>query len=160
MTKEKIEAFGKYWLPPLLLSTAILIFAGDLGAGYNSRFIIPLLQALSPSLSLAQLNLIHFYLRKAGHFLAYALLLTTWVRPWKVRLGFSLEKSAILSLMIVLLVAALDEGRQSFYASRGGSPWDVLLDMSGALTAALILVVFSRRETIAAYSNRSKFDLK
>lgn len=160
MTKEKIAAFCHYWLPPLLLSMAILVCAGDLGAGHNTRFILPLLQALSPSMPLAQLNLIHFYIRKAGHFLAYALLLTTWVRPWKVRLGFSLEKSAILSLMIVLLVAALDEGRQSFYSSRGGSPWDVLLDMSGALTAALILVFCSRREPLGGYPSHPKFELK
>jgi VanZ family protein len=155
-----MKAFGNYWLPPLLLSTAILISAGDLGAGHNSRFILPLLQALFPTLSLTQLNLIHFYVRKAGHFLAYALLLAIWVRPWKRHLGFSLGKSEFLSLVIVLLLAILDEGRQSFYSSRGGSPWDVLLDMSGALTAALILGFCSRREPRVGYPYRIRFDLK
>jgi VanZ family protein len=160
MSKEQIKAFCQYWLPPLLLSAAILICAGDLGASHNSRFIIPILQTLFPTLSPAQLNLIHFYVRKTGHFLAYALLLTTWVRPWKRHLGFSLGKSEILSLVIVLLVAILDEGRQSFSSSRDGSPWDVLLDMSGALTAALILVLCSRRELLRDYPNRPEFDLK
>lgn len=139
MTVSKFRAFGNYWLPPLGLSAAILILAGDLGSGHNSRFLIPILHALFPSLSLAQLTSIHGFVRKAGHFLAYALLLITWVRAWKWHLGFSLGKSEVLSLAIVLLVAILDEGRQSQYPSRGGSPWDVLLDMSGALTAALIL---------------------
>jgi VanZ family protein len=156
MTTERMKAFCNYWAPPLFLSTAILIFAGDLGADHNPRFIIPILQALFPTLSLTQLNLIHFYIRKAGHFLAYALLLTTWVRAWKWRLGFTLGKAEIVSLMIVLLVAVLDEGRQSFYPSRGGSPWDVLLDMSGAFTAAIILAFCSRRERLEKLSKPSR----
>jgi VanZ family protein len=48
------------------------------------------------------------------------------------------RRSAVLySLGFCLILAIMDEGRQSFYPSRGSSLWDVSLDMGGAGLAAL-----------------------
>ncbi len=46
-----------------------------------------------------------------------------------------------LTYAVVLLVASLDEWNQSFIPSRGGSPWDVLLDVVGATIAIALLRV-------------------
>ncbi|HJQ37078.1 MAG TPA: VanZ family protein [Thermoanaerobaculia bacterium] len=45
------------------------------------------------------------------------------------------------AFLIVILVASIDELNQSFVPSRGGSPWDVLLDVVGATIAIAILRV-------------------
>ncbi|PYQ26349.1 MAG: hypothetical protein DMF56_24660 [Acidobacteria bacterium] len=41
---------------------------------------------------------------------------------------------------VVLVVACTDEWHQSLYASRGASPWDVLLDVVGAAIAIGIMI--------------------
>lgn len=68
--------------------------------------------------------------RKSIHFLFYGtiglLALIT------ARRGGAGARSAVLALVFVLLHASFDEIRQSSYADRTGSFWDVMLDMSGA----------------------------
>ena len=49
-----------------------------------------------------------------------------------------------LTLLICLLYALSDEFHQSLVASRQGSPWDVLIDVSGALTALALAWTWCR----------------
>jgi VanZ family protein len=49
----------------------------------------------------------------------------------------------LFAFVIVLVVAALDEARQSFYEDRVGSLSDVALDGVGGLTAILLFWIFS-----------------
>jgi VanZ family protein len=65
--------------------------------------------------------------RKTVHFVFYGLLaLIAWLR-------FS-RSPLFWAVTFVLIHAAFDELRQSLYASRTGSIWDVLIDFAGALT--------------------------
>ena len=48
-------------------------------------------------------------------------------------------RTLVVGLLIVVLVAALDEYNQSFSLSRTGSYVDVLLDISGGFTMLAIL---------------------
>lgn len=134
-----VKACCYYWLPALLLTGFILLVAGDLGAFRNTKKLIPFLMSLFPSLTLAQAKSIHLGFRKTAHFLSYALLFAAWVRTLRWHLIWAPWKAILYALGICLAVALLDEGRQTFFASRTGNPWDVLLDLSGALTAFLAL---------------------
>ncbi len=77
------------------------------------------------------------WLRKTIHFTAYGLV------------GYSLFRAAIagktprinaviFALLTVLCLASFDEIRQTTAPNRSGSPWDVMLDLSGAASFALI----------------------
>ena len=48
------------------------------------------------------------------------------------------------ALLGTALVASCDEWHQSFLPNRTGTPWDVLLDCSGALTLQVLVYVFMR----------------
>jgi VanZ family protein len=87
----------------------------------------------------AQINLINFYLRKTGHALAYGLMYFLWFRAFRVQAHCGAGRAALWSLGCCLLFSSLDEGRQWFFPSRTASLRDVLLDMSGASLAALVI---------------------
>jgi VanZ family protein len=135
-----------YWLPPLVLTAGIFIMAGDLGSVGNTRFLLKILSYLLPSYSAQEVYDFYLTLRKVGHFLAYAVLFGAYVRACRWHLPQNRLKAVFLALAICLLVSTSDEVRQSFHNSRTGSPRDVALDMSGALTAALVLFPFLRQE--------------
>jgi VanZ family protein len=141
-----ITQFCYYWLPPFLLSGGILIMAGDLGSTATLTLPVTILKYLLPSWSASELYLLYGWLRKVGHFMAYAALFGAYVRAWRWHMRLSRLKAIFLALAICLVISSSDEWRQSFHESRTGSPRDVALDMSGAFTAALALFPFLRQE--------------
>ena len=74
-------------------------------------------------------DVVHFLLRKTGHVVAYGIL------GW---LNFRASRRPVIAVVLAIVVASLDEYRQSFYASRTGVPTDVLIDACGATLAQLI----------------------
>ncbi|MGQ9922183.1 MAG: VanZ family protein [Desulfobacca sp.] len=135
-----------YWLPPFLLTIGILLMAGDWGAMSNLRLPIRILTILFPASPLSEINEMYGELRKVMHFLVYAALFAVHVRAWRWHVGLRRWPAIGLALLICLLVSSADEGRQALYLSRTGSPRDILLDMSGAVTAAIALFPFLRRQ--------------
>ena len=61
-----------------------------------------------------------------------------WFRAFRGHADYGPWRACLWSLGFCLFFASMDEGRQWFYASRGASVDDVILDMSGASLAALI----------------------
>ena len=114
---------------------------GDDGfsATRTSRILGPLLAWLLPGLSDAATAQLLFAIRKAAHLLEYALLALLTLRA--LRLGGTLgaTASAAATLGLVASLAAADELRQSLSATRTGSPWDVLVDIAGAVLGLLLV---------------------
>lgn len=100
---------------------------------------------LFPSSPLPEIYQMYGDLRKVMHFLVYASLFAAYVRAWRWHVGLARWQAIFLALFICLLVSSADEGRQALYLSRTGRPRDVLLDMSGAVTAAIALFPFLRQ---------------
>lgn len=96
-------------------------------------------------LSLEQLNTLNFVVRKGAHLTEYAILTTFCFsmgtvglqKPWKSALPCAVLGSA--------LFAITDEIHQSFVPSRGASPMDVLIDITGALIAAGLISIWHIR---------------
>jgi VanZ family protein len=130
--------FLDYWLPPVLWGLAVLWLSGDLGSGKNTLALLKWLFSLFMDLEPAQLKLINFYMRKTGHVLAYGLMYGLWFRAFRAQAHYGAWRACIWSLGFCLFYASMDEGHQWFFASRGASIRDVILDMSGASLAALI----------------------
>jgi VanZ family protein len=88
---------------------------------------------------------IHHLIRKSGHFFGYGFIGVAWLRAWWMTLPHShFIEDAFLALLGTSLVASLDELHQSYIPNRTGSPWDVLLDCTGALTLQLIVYIYLR----------------
>lgn len=74
--------------------------------------------------------------RKAIHFTFYAIVAVVGLTA-AVRNGARGRRVFVVALLFALLFAVFDEVRQSALPDRGGSGWDVMLDMAGAGIALL-----------------------
>lgn len=140
------RTFLRYWLPALAWLVAVMFFSGETLAATNTgAFLKGLTRALGLALSDETLLFIHFAIRKTAHVCVYALLSALWFRAWRgANPGWRMQW-ALLALAVCMGTASADETRQAFTPGRGGSPWDVALDMSGALLAQMVIAARLRR---------------
>jgi VanZ family protein len=130
---------------PLLVWMAFISFASTraFSADNTSRVIGPLLVWLFPTISPAQLDHAHHLIRKAAHFTEYAIFAFLAARALArssqpvLRHGWFL-----ISLLMVISYALVDEFHQSFVPSRTASIYDSLIDMSGGLCALLVYALW------------------
>jgi VanZ family protein len=123
------------WLPPLVWMAFILWMSSDTGsAARTSRYLVPLLQALFPSASPGQIDALHGLVRKLGHVTEYAVLTALWVRALA---GKGSRAAAWSAFALAATWAVVDESYQSTVRTRTGSPFDVGIDVFGALLVAV-----------------------
>jgi VanZ family protein len=134
------------WLPVAIGIGVIVIESTEwLGADHTSHILRRLFEALFWHVSAEKWDIIHHYIRKAGHFTGYGLIGLAWLRAWWMTLrNSSFFPDALLALLGTALVASCDEWHQTFLPNRTGTPWDVLLDCTGAITLQLIVYLFMR----------------
>jgi len=140
----------KFWINawwPVALGICIIAIEStpEFGADHTSGPLRWLYQAIFGPVSDARWALIHLLVRKSGHFIGYGLLGLAWLRAWWMTLPRSMFLvDAVLALLGTAMTASADEFHQSFLPNRTGTPWDVLLDCSGALAMQLLVYVFMR----------------
>ena len=145
------------WLPAIAWAVLISLASTDsFSALHTSTYILPTLHRLFPDASVEALERLHFFIRKSAHFTEYfvfSFLLFRALRGdrrgWQIRL-------AVTALAIAAGYSALDEFHQSFVPSRTASPWDSLLDTTGAAAAQFLLWLWFRfraRDHIRAPEN-------
>ena len=149
MTERNLQLWRRriFRYAPLILWIILILSASSNQASMSqtSKFIGPFLQFLFPTASADTIYLYHHYIRKLGHFTAYFILAFWAFRVFSGSSIIILKKYWFgFSLGLVALVASTDEFRQSFFALREGSIYDVLLDISGGLTFLLIIVVYQK----------------
>jgi VanZ family protein len=145
-----MKDFLKYWLPVLIWLGVIFVGSSDLmSAEHTSRFLIPFLRWLKPSISVETLAMIQFVVRKCAHLSEYAILALLLFRAVfrGTNLKLSLSILCVNVWLVCVLVAAMDEFHQSFVESRGASVWDVMIDAAGAIFGLLISTGFVGRRS-------------
>ena len=116
----------------------------------TSRFIRPLLEFLFPNSPEEILNIYHGYIRKLAHVTEYAMLAFWASRAFSTsKLKFLHRFRFLWAFVLVFLIASIDETNQSYIASRTGSIYDVLLDVSGG-TAMILLF-----QSVSKYRSRT-----
>jgi VanZ family protein len=132
-----------------------------LSSAVTGSWLWEILKLAHVHLSAESFSALHHFLRKAGHLTGYGLLCILLFRSWFHTLQDSGENDsavnnaqpgtrdvrwhcAILSLTMTLITAVLDELHQSLDLSRTGTPWDVALDLTGAVLF-LFIAVFGLR---------------
>ncbi len=132
---------------PLALWMSFIFYAstGDFSAPNTSRIIEPLLKWFHPTITVAELQRVHLYVRKLAHFSEYALLALLAARAFhSSSRSFLRSRWALSAFILVAVYALLDEYHQTFVATRAGNIYDSLLDMSGGAFALIMLAVFGR----------------
>jgi VanZ family protein len=125
----------KRWLPVVAWSAVILATSNDWFSATHTQSWLGVSETL---------NVIF---RKLAHLTGYGILGALAFRASRQQFGtpassrFPRQAALTAVLLIVVAVAGIDEWNQSFIPSRGGSPWDVLLDVAGATVAIAILRV-------------------
>jgi VanZ family protein len=136
----------KVWLP-VLLGILVIVFESteEFGADNTSLPLRRIYEFFSGHLSNARWEVVHHYIRKTGHFVGYGLIGLAWLRAWWMTLPTSkFLQDAFLALLGTAAIASCDEWHQSFLSNRTASPWDVVLDCSGALALQLIIYAIMR----------------
>ena len=138
------------WLLVLLWASLVFSFSTDsFSQEHTSLVIVPILHWVLPSASAETIDFLHFLIRKCAHLFEYfvlsALLFSAVRAParrWNARW-------AATALFLAGVFAASDEYHQTFVPSRGPSVHDVLLDISAAATAQLVIWLWLRRKAVA-----------
>jgi VanZ family protein len=132
----------KYWLPPLLWMAVIVGFSADAAsASHTEHWLLPILRGLAPWATPAQLEALHWLVRKIAHLSEYAILAGLWLRAFVRGRNLKPRTAGLLALAISVAWAILDELHQSFVPSRSASLADVLVDSVGAMIALTVIHV-------------------
>lgn len=119
---------------------------GDFSSAATSPALLDWLRWLFEDLAPATRYRVLMGLRKSAHFIEYAILALLAFRAAMLSATRNRLATAVLvALFLVATLATADEARQAFTPSRSGSPYDVLIDISGGVVATLGLVIISRR---------------
>ena len=141
----------------------IFIFSsqtGDMSANLSGgiteaivKFLVPDFKSFSPEKQLEILDIAHLIIRKGAHFTEYAILgifsILTLLTHLCASKGQSITKNLkkhlslniMFSFIFSMLYAISDEIHQGFTEDRYPSPFDVMIDSSGALCGILFTVL-------------------
>ena len=121
---------------PLAVWLAFISFAStdSFNAGNTSRIIGPLVLWLFPHTTAETLATIQFFTRKLAHFTEYAILGFLAARAFRTS-----PRWFLISAILIVVYALLDEYHQSFVPSRTASIFDSFIDMAGGLTALIFI---------------------
>ncbi len=142
------------WLPAIIWSGVIFLLSTDTFSAYHTDTVIePILRWCYPAFPDERIDQVHYLIRKCAHFTEYFIFFSLVYRGiragregWRWSWGLG-------AWFIAAVYSCLDEIHQSFVASRTASPWDSLLDSTGAFVALFVLFAiyrFFRRDHFAA----------
>jgi VanZ family protein len=143
------------WVPAALAVAMIACEStATMSSDNTSHWLLPFWVHLFGPIAPDRWALVHHWIRKTGHFVGYGLVSAAFFHGWRTSLRPGArsvwQRAALLAVVSTLLVAIGDEYHQSFLPGRTSSPFDVLIDLCGAITTQLCilgLVTFLSRWT-------------
>jgi VanZ family protein len=135
----------QYWIPAICVAVLISTFSTHYFSGAETaRFFIPLLRWLFPAASPHTLNLMHTGIRKLAHITEFGVFSTAVFHGVRgERYGWRFQW-ALITLIIAVSYAGLDEWHQSFVPMREARFRDVLIDSAGALLAQVLVWIYAK----------------
>ena len=137
------------WWPAVVWIGLIAFESTDFFSSENTgSMLYAILTRLFGHIDFYKFLVFHHYLRKTGHVVGYGMLGLLLLRGWRATLGRDhalLLRTALLSWLGTVFVAAMDEWHQSYIPSRTGSVWDVALDTVAGLAFLVAAYFWLRR---------------
>jgi VanZ family protein len=144
-----IPGWLRSWWPALLWAGFIFVMSTDaFSARHTSSILEPLIRWLAPSLSDDEVDFVHFIIRKCAHFGEYFVFGVFLYRAVRGAHKGWRWTWALSAWFIAACYSALDEIHQAFVASRTASPYDSLIDSSGAFVAMIFLLLWFHRTAV------------
>lgn len=135
------------WAAVVFWAGVVWTLGGDaFSLAETSKFISPMIEAIFGDIDGRTKWKIFLTVRKSAHFVEYAILaLLTFRAALLSAPRNQLATAAWVALFLVATLATADEARQAFSTARSGSPYDVLIDLTGGVFAILGLLLITRR---------------
>jgi VanZ family protein len=135
----------RYWIPAICVAALISIFSTHyFSSAETSRIIVPFLHWIFPAASPHTLSRMHTLIRKLAHITEFGVLSTAVFHGVRGdRYGWRLQW-ALVTLIIAVSYAGLDEWHQSFVPMREARFRDVLIDSTGALLAQVLVWIYAK----------------
>jgi VanZ family protein len=153
------------WLPAFVgIGIIALESTVMMGSAETSGPLRKIFETLFGAVPDARWDLIHHYIRKTGHFTGYGIIGVFFFRAWYLSMPLREKwsrvfRACIYALSCTFVLASSDEYHQSLIPGRTSSPFDVLIDMSGALVLQLVVIaliwIFSRTPKKPDWRNTS-----
>jgi len=145
----------KYWIPAICVAAVISAFSTHYFSGeQTARVIIPWLHWLFPWAGSRTLRLMHVAIRKAAHVTEFGIFSAAVFHGVRAeRKGWRLSW-AVLTLLIAIAYAGLDEWHQSFVPLREPRARDVFIDAAGAFLAQIFAWAYAKFHKPEAPPNR------
>lgn len=145
-----LNTFLKYWSPAILwLGITVWLSSGTFSFDNTSTVIEPILRYFLPTISGAEVRLIHGLIRKLAHGIEYFVLGLLLFRALRGTIGDAKPVLLVLySLIALSLFAGADEYRQSFDDTRTSSMIDVGIDMLGGFLGLCVIFFWYRSRRI------------
>ena len=138
----------KYWIPAIVVAILISIFSTHYFSGEETaRVIIPILHRIFPFATDRELRWMHIGIRKLAHITEFGVFSIAVFRGVRAeRRGWNIQW-ALITLLIAVTYAGLDEWHQSFVPLREPRVRDVLIDTAGALLAQFLVWIYAHFHT-------------
>jgi VanZ family protein len=138
-----------HWIPAMIGIAVILVEStGTMSATNTSRWLLPLWIKLSGPITPEHWAVVHYWIRKTGHFVGYGLVSLGFFEGWRATFvektrshGWVFAVVAPLALVSTMALASWDEWHQSLLPGRTSKVSDVGIDFSGAVVAHLLLLL-------------------
>ena len=143
------------WVPAALSVLMIVLEStATMSANNTSQWLYPFWVRLFGPISTVHWAEVHHLIRKTGHFVGYGVVSLAFFYSWRqtllrmaVKHWTLWRRASVLAVVCTLLIAISDEYHQSFLPSRTSSPKDVCIDLCGAITAQLFLLLVIQLST-------------
>ena len=144
----RLQSQLRTWLPVLAFSMVFAVESTSyFGGDRTSEPLQRVVEAIFGYDVCVHWDLIHFLIRKTGHFMGYGMFSLICFRAFWIELRGVASRISHrlgahgLAILVTFLVASADEFHQSFLPNRYGGFSDVLLDCCGAAMMGLALFV-------------------
>ena len=134
------------WLVVVGFSCLVLwLGTPNFSASKSYSWLIQILRFFDPEVRYDTVVWLHGAIRKGAHVVVYAVLGLLAFRASWFSFGNLLARVTTTAILVALGVALIDESRQAGYDTRTGSPYDIAIDVVGAICAVGIAALVLRR---------------
>jgi VanZ family protein len=143
--ESMIPSWLRAWWPAILWGIVIFFASTDtFSSAHTGSILWAVLHWLFPLMNEDQFDYIHFITRKSAHLTEYFIFYLLLFRGMRGERKGWYWTWAFGAWFIAAFYSALDEIHQSFVASRTASPWDSLIDSTGAFLALIVVFLYFR----------------